>query len=260
MTDTTAGRARTDGGDLDLARLRARILTDVELMIEAAGRAGWATPVPGLAWDVRTVTRHTGAVHRWAADIVRRAPPTNETGGSHAFHPGDVGDDAWAGWLRDGAAELVDALAAADDTLECFTFIPGVPPRRFWTHRQLHETSIHRVDLELAAGGPVSTFPKDLAQDGLRELVGGFATERGFATARAGRLLLACTDGPSWSVQFGGDRTVTVAGVPADLAADAVVRGSGDELYRWAWNRPTPEVVESGDPATIASWRGVQVR
>ena len=40
--------------------------------------------------------------------------------------------------------------------------------------------------------------------------------------------------------------------------ADATVRGSSCDLYRWAWNRPSPAVVE-GDPAVVDLWRGVRI-
>lgn len=245
--------------DMELPSLLTRITEDADLMVTAAERAGWDTPVPGLDWDVRTVVVHTGAVHRWAADIVRRALATNETGGSSAFWPAGLTDPDLPGWIRDGAATLVTLLADTPEDLDCFTFQPGVPPRRFWIHRQAHETAVHRLDVELAVGGPVTAFTPAFAQDGLTELVGGFATEPGFATSRTGRLLLDCSDGPSWLVQFGGPRTVTTADVPAGTQADAVVTGSSDALYRWAWNRPGSGAVESGDEGTLASWRSVRI-
>lgn len=239
--------------------LLEQISHDADRMLAAAERAGWDARVPGLEWDVRTVVTHTGAVHRWSADIVRRALPSNETGGSSAFWPDGLPDDELPAWIQDGVQALTTLLADTADDLACFTFLPGVPARRFWIHRQAHETAVHRVDVELAAGGPVTAFSPQFAQDGLGEVVGGFATEPGFATSRPGRLLLACSDGPSWLVTFGSERTQTTSGVPADTEADAVISGSSDSLYRWAWNRLAPDAVESGDPATIASWRAVQI-
>lgn len=105
--------------------LLTQITDDAHLLVAAAERAGWDAPVPGLEWDVRTVVTHTGAVLRWAADIVRRA--------------------------------------------------------------------------------------------------------------------MATTD------------------VPTGTRADAVVTGSSDALYRWAWNRPRSGAVESGDRGTLESWRTVRI-
>lgn len=245
---------------MELESLLTQITDDADRIVDAAERAGWEAPVPGLEWDVRTVVTHTGAVHRWSADIVRRTLRTNETGGSGAFWPAGLADTERPSWLRDGAAALTTLLAEVPDDLDCFTFLPGIPARRFWIHRQAHETAVHRLDVELAAGGPVTAFSPEFAQDGLAELVGGFATEPGFATSRPGRLLLTCTDGPSWLVTFGGERTRVTRDVPAGTEADAVVSGGSDALYRWAWNRPSPEAVESGDPGAIASWRSVRIR
>lgn len=141
----------------------------------------------------------------------------------------------------------------------CFTFIPGVAPRSFWIRRQAHETAIHRGDVEAAAGGPVTPVDASFAQDGLGEIVGAFATEPAFATDRKGRLLLDATDGPAWLVTFGAKRNVTASGDLGQTDADAVVRGTSDELYRWAWNRPA-SVATSGDPKVLASWRAVNVQ
>ena len=236
-----------------------RIGIDSSVMIDAALRAGWDAPVPGLTWSVRDVVIHTGAVHRWAADVVRRALPTNETGGSRAFRPDGLPDEDVPAWFAEGAADLSAALRSAPSDLACFTFITGVPAHEFWVRRQAHETAIHRADVELAAGGPVTAVAPGFAQDGLAEIVGGFATERGFATSYAGRLLLDATDGPAWLVVFGGERTITRPDVPASTPADAVVRGTSDALYRWAWNRPVPEAEERGDPQTLACWRSVRI-
>jgi hypothetical protein len=66
-------------------------------------------------------------------------------------------------------------------------------------------------------------------------------------------------DGPAWLVTFGGERNVVVSGDLSGTDADATVRGTSDQLYRWAWNRPTcAEAI--GDPKVLASWRAVHVK
>lgn len=235
------------------------LVDEAARLVEAVRGCDLSAPVPGLAWDARTVATHTGAVHRWAADIVARALPSNETGGSDAFFPDGLDDAELPAWLERGAASLVTVLSAAPAGLRCFTFIPGVAPRLFWIRRQAHETAIHRVDLEGAAGRPVTPVDPSFAQDGLDELVGSFATEPAFAVHRPGRLLLAAADGPDRMVTFGGERTHVATGDLIGAAADAIVRGSSDELYRWAWNRPST-ALETGDPDTLAAWRQVRVQ
>ena len=207
----------------------------------------------------RTVVAHTGAVHRWARDIVARRLVTDELGGAAAFWPTDMDDARLDRWLDEGATLLIATLRSAPASLDCFTFIPGVSPRSFWVRRQAHETAIHRADLEAAAGWPVTPVEASFAQDGLGEIVGAFATEPGFAVNRPGRLLLDASDGPAWMVTFGGDRNLVTSGDLSGAQADAVVDGSSDELYRWAWNRPST-ATSAGDPAVLAAWRAVRVR
>ncbi len=47
-------------------------------------------------------------------------------------------------------AELVDALAAAPPDLTCWTPWPARDGRAFWLRRQVHETLIHRTDVDNA--------------------------------------------------------------------------------------------------------------
>lgn len=244
---------------LDDEPLLAHLVDEVRLLADAVASCDPAAPVPGLDWDARTVVMHTGAVHRWAADIVARSLGTNDTGGSTAFWPSVADAARLVGWLDEGAGTLISALRSDPASLTCFTFTPGVAPRTFWIRRQAHETAIHRGDVEAAAGRPVTAVDASFAQDGLGEVTGAFATEPAFATNRAGRLLLDGSDGPAWMVTFGGERNLVASGELTGTDADAVVRGTSDQLYRWAWNRPA-SVATIGDPQMLASWRVVRVQ
>ena len=189
MTAAGSGPGPVDHG--------AALRTEGDRLVTAVRGADLDARVPGLDWDVRTVATHTGAVHRWAADVVRRRLPTNETGGSTAFWPDGLDDADLAGWLADGVAELVRTLADAPADLACFTFVGGVAPRTFWRRRQAHETAVHRADVEATGPEGVTPLAAAFAQDGLAELVGAFATEAGFAASRPGVLLLCPDDGPA---------------------------------------------------------------
>jgi uncharacterized protein (TIGR03083 family) len=250
----TAAGSGGEGVD-HLAALR----TEGDRLVAAVRGADLAAIVPGLAWDVRTVATHTGAVHRWAADLVRRRLATNETGGSVAFWPDGLPDADLAGWLAEGVEVLTRTLTDAPEDLSCYTFVGGIAPKTFWCRRQAHETAVHRADVEAASGRSVTAVPAAFAQDGLEELVGAFAREAGFATSRPGVLVLAPDDGPAWRVRFGDgpNRVSSGPGVGAD-GADAVVRGSGSAVYLWAWNRPSGVEV-TGDDTVLALWRQVRV-
>ena len=201
-----------------------RLAADGTRLAEVAGSADWDAAVPGIDLTLREVLVHTGCVHRWSADIVRRALTTNEKGSSAAFHPG-LPDDEVLAWYDEGLDALVTTLRNAPDDLEAWAFGRQQPAGRFWSRRQAHETAIHRTDVESAAGVAVTPFDPEFAQDGLAELVGGFACERGFATSTPGRLALHADDGADWLVVFGGERNVT--GTTSDTSgADATVTGS----------------------------------
>ncbi|GAA3551346.1 maleylpyruvate isomerase family mycothiol-dependent enzyme [Microlunatus spumicola] len=236
----------------------AALRTEGDLLVAAVRGADLDATVPGLTWDVRTVAVHTGSVHRWATDLVRRRLPA-PTGSSAAFTPADLPDDDLAAWLTDGLDALVTTLRDAPADLACFTFVDGIAPRTFWRRRQAHETAVHRADVEAAGGADVTPVPAAFAQDGLAELVGAFATEAAYAVDRRGLLALVPDDGPAWSVRFGDGPHRVTTGPAVDVnAADAVVRGSGSAVYLWAWNRPSPVEV-TGDDAVLALWRRVRV-
>ena len=241
---------------MEVPELLAQLAADGPLLIEAADRAGWDTPVPGTEWDVRNLVIHTGGIHRWAADIVDTASTTFETQAGRAVGTGP-GDDELVEWFENGHAALVETLRRAPDDLDCATFLPADSPRHFWSRRQAHETAVHRADAQ-AAAGVVTPFETAFAQDGIAELLLGFARRRSSATDQAASVALAAFDGPSWLITLGGERIE--AAESESPVADLTVRGLSSDLYLWLWNRPSEAVVE-GDPAVAELWaKTVRIR
>lgn len=243
---------------LDDETLLVHLEREVTMLGEAFAHGDPQAAVPGLSWDAQTVLTHTGAVHRWSADIVARRTPTNETGGSSAFWPSGADLSRLGAWFDEGAATLLSTLRRAPEDLSCYAFISGVAPRSFWIRRQAHETAVHRGDVETAGGRAATPVDAAFAQDGLAEVVGAFATEPTFASDRPGRLLLDATDGPAWLIVFGGVRNVVRSGDRVGAHADAVVHGTSAQLYRWAWNRPA-SVTTTGDRDVLACWEAVRI-
>lgn len=235
----------------------AHLDRDGRALADAAERAGWDVPVPATDWAVRDLVTHVGGVHRWAADIVRTASPSGGTEAGHAVGTGPDDGELLA-WFRDGHAELVETLRAAPADLTCFAFLPAPSPLAFWARRQAHETAVHRADAEVAAG-LLPAFDVAFAQDGIAELLHGFAPRKSNAIDRAATILLRPTDaGDHWLITLGGERiTAELAGDA--MSADTVVTGSSGELYLWLWNRPSPVVV-SGEESVARLWRTVRVR
>ena len=127
-------------------------------MAEAVARADPGAAVPTCpGWAVRDLVRHMGGVHRWATGLRRRRAHRRRAARVWTRSSGAGPDDAeLADWLRQGCAALVAALGAAPADLECWSFLPAPSPLAMWARRQAHETAIHRVDAELAAGGAAS--------------------------------------------------------------------------------------------------------
>ena len=157
---------------------------------------------------------------------------------------------------------LADALAAAPDDLQAFTFLPNDSPRAFWTRRQLHETTVHRVDAEQAASA-VTAIPPEQAADGIEEMLFGFAARPHKLDADERRVLvLRATDtGDGWTVRLGPDGGGASRG--AVDQADCAITAPASDVFLWLWNRVPPEALAGveGDVAIAQDWAGrVRVR
>lgn len=221
-------------------------------------------------WVLRDLLHHVGYVHRWATRYVTERPAEavprlDET----AILAQDVPDGALLDWFRAGHAGLVTALAAAGPGLDCWTFLPGAAsPLAFWARRQAHETTVHRVDVQLAAaaaapGQGLDPVPDALAADGLDELIMGFARRnapRGPLSDPARGLFVAAGT-QRWAARMGPDRAEVDrgwSGAPAG-PADCTVTGPAADVYLLLWNRrdpgDLPAVRLTGDPAVLEHWR-----
>jgi len=222
------------------------------LMADAAGSAGPDAPVPTCpGWVVRDLVRHLGGVHRWATGYV--AGPRTE--------PWDVDLDeivgAWpddadlVGWFRQGCEALAGALDAAPPDLECWTFLRAPSPLAMWARRQAHETAIHRVDAELAAGAAPGPFAAPFAADGVGELLECFVPRRStkLRAETSASLAVGCTDeDAAWLLRIGPEGVTTERTPSAAVDADCTVRGPAAGLYLALGNRSGPEeLVVEGD-------------
>ena len=225
---------------MEIAEHIAAIASEGKRLAAAAAAAGPGAPVPSCPdWVVRDLVRHQGGVHRWATAIVAdpRTEPWNvDLDEVVASWPSDAD---LIDWFDDGLGRLVSALSAADPELVCWTFLKAPSPLAMWARRQAHETSIHRVDAELAADWQVAPFGAPFAADGLDELLTCFITRRrSRLRSEEGRLMsVRCTDADAgWLVRIGPDEVVT--STPGAEAPDTEITGGASDLYRAFWNRP----------------------
>jgi len=243
------------------------------LLGDAAAAAGLTAEVPPCpGWQVRDLVRHLAYVHAWAATHVREQREELIDEASEADILGGGPPDAeLIAKYREGHANLVRALREADPGIKCATFLPAPSPLAFWARRQAHETAIHRFDAQLAAAkaraaaipSPLDAFDPAFADDGVDELLMGFAARRRYKPGSTEQTLaIRATDTAGrWHVRLADGRRQVERG---DHPADCVLEGPAPGLYALLWNRGDSvqaHVTATGDPRIPDIWgASVQVR
>ena len=245
---------------MDVLEHVEQLRSDGERLAGVASSTDPESPVPTCpGWRLRDLVRHVGGVHRWATGFVRGDGVQPPDGDLERLVGGWPDDAELAAWFRTGHRALVDALRSAPADLDTWTFLDAPTPLAFWARRQAHETAIHRVDAESAAGD-VTGFPSAFAADGIDELLLRFVGRPGRTLpVDAPRSMLArATDVPrSWRLTFtptGFDNQAD----PADADGDAELTVTGDAaaLYVLLWNRRDTVGLElQGTPDLLDLWR-----
>jgi len=163
-------------------------------------------------------------------------------------------------WLLGGLAELCATLGGLPIDAPVPTFWPEVRgPKIYWARRQAHETTIHRVDVELVRGR-WSGVTVEFAIDGIDELLTGMLTLAGWTDSVRSdfSLGLVSSDGDNWLVRLRSGR-VEARKCAGQVEADAIIHGTASEIYRWLWNRGGQLTIE-GDQAAALAWRDVRIQ
>jgi uncharacterized protein (TIGR03083 family) len=248
---------------MEYARLRECLASDVARLREVARGVAGTTPVPSCpGWTVTDLLSHVSAVylHKVECMVWGTAP--------ESWPPAGLADEA-----RQRPFDLLDRAYRAL-VQEFDTRLPNAPaggwyePDRtvgFWIRRMAHETVIHRIDAELAAGVPLAPVPDDLAVDGLEEFLYVFVMYGTTAWWEDVREVLAAADGPdvrlvttggAWRVHPTREG-VRVSEDPSGPVATEV-SGAPADLLRWVWGRAGDEaVVISGDRARLGPLRAI---
>jgi uncharacterized protein (TIGR03083 family) len=184
-------------GRVEIAEHIDALDRDGALLADAADAAGLAAPVPFCpGWQVRDLVRHLAYVHDWSARHVRERSPRMLAEMPEAdVLTGGPADAELIAAYRAGHAALVGTLRDADPGISCATFMPAPSPLAFWARRQAHETAVHRFDAQAARPGgppgPAGAFGAAFADDGIDELVMGFAARRRYRLRGDGTRSLA---------------------------------------------------------------------
>ncbi|MGH3751222.1 MAG: maleylpyruvate isomerase family mycothiol-dependent enzyme [Pseudonocardiaceae bacterium] len=216
-------------------------------------------------WTLHQLAEHVGQVHRWVTAIIARraTAPVDPAGLGVAGAPADP--DGLAGWLRDGAGELADAIRAADPRIPVWSWADDHSVG-FWARRMAHETAVHRADAELALGREFA-LEADLAADAISEWLGllslpqaiTFRPELAELRGEGQILHLHSTDpglgeAGEWIVR----RTPSgPAWEHGHAKGDVAVRGAVVDLLLVLLRRVPPgeaPVTVLGDPAVLEHW------
>lgn len=245
---------------MEIAQHIAALSEASTALADAAGRAGLGAKVPSCPkWTVRDLVFHTGGVHRWATAIVVESlqePPRQLGFDPVADADGRPADDELIDWFGSGHNALVKALQDAPPDLDAWHFLRGAPSARaFWARRQAHETTIHRVDAELATDATVTPIDADLAADGVDELLAGMLTRRKtrLRTEEPTTVAVRATDvDAAWHLTITREVPV-VERVAGDAAA--TISGPVQQLYLALWNRaPLDDLQIDGERTLIDRW------
>lgn len=236
----------------------AALTEQSRLLGELTRDADPSTPVPACpGWTLRQLVTHVGRGHRWAATIVRERSegPVDIRTVAGGKPPADP--EGAAAWLRDGAAAVLDAVAATGAGTPVWTFT-GPQPAAWWIRRRLHEETVHRADAAMALGAPYGLDPA-LAADGVSEwldLLAARPVESGAAPLDLDRTLHlhATDDGAAGEWMIRGTGT-GVSWEHGHGKGDAAVRGPATDLLLAAVRRAPADSVEVlGDAVVWIRW------
>lgn len=239
---------------VDHDRLLAVLNTESALLARSVRGARPESVVPGCpGLTLGETGRHVGSQYRmvqqWLHDGSRpeewqRAPAPDE----------DLGD-----YVQDGALPLLAELAAHSPDEPCPTWWPEQSDYGFWRRRMAHESTVHRHDVQGAAGQAPAPIPDDIALDGIDEILTLWFLHRLATLGVSGtrdQVVSVQAGGLTWLTRAGADHTYTIRPgdpPPDDHSPDATVSGTPAQVYLWLWGRlPDRILAREGNLDAIA--------
>lgn len=218
----------------------------LEAAVAAAAHDAAVPSCPG--WTVADLTEHVAEVYAHKVACIRigaEPKPWPPAGGVAPLAR------AWS--------ELIEELTTRSPEHTAYSWYAPDQTVGFWIRRMAHETAIHRVDAELAAGRTPAPIHPELAVDGIDEVLRVFVE---FACegwpeefsevleAADHRPVLVDAATRAWSVTAGTER-IRIADAAPGAPAAATVTGEPGLIYRWLWGRGG-EIEVQGDDALAA--------
>ncbi|HEX6518392.1 MAG TPA: maleylpyruvate isomerase family mycothiol-dependent enzyme, partial [Streptosporangiaceae bacterium] len=215
----------------DFARLRAVVPADL------------TAPVPTCpGWTVADLARHVGQVYMHKTLAMREGAEPEQ------WPPEELAFAEPLALLDETYADLLAEFAARKPADPAGSWYKPDQTVGFWIRRMAQETVIHRIDAELGTGQPIAPVPRDLAVDGINELLKVFLAYSvgewgdyftGILATSPGWTYAVRTDGATWRVRTGPGLVTVEDG--ADDAADVTISGPPTAMLRWVWNRETAD-------------------
>ncbi|MGI8899506.1 MAG: maleylpyruvate isomerase N-terminal domain-containing protein [Nocardioides sp.] len=257
---------------------------------EAAGRfaasvaeADMHDPVPGCPpWSTYDLVVHLGNVHAWAATIVENGSAAVEQNDEPRSHRPRLVSE----WYAGKAEDLHEVLRSTDPARPCWNFASGQGMAGFWHRRQLHETTIHTIDID-SVTHRTRTIAAVLAEDGIDEVLRVWLPRmhhrRHPATLSAPLVITTTDTSRAWTLTPRPVRPTPDAAVPTQprgpvrgapesapartegppLVIDRrhpradLVTGPAEAIYRVLWKRwPADRLELSGDVGRIEAFLG----
>ena len=214
-------------------------------------------PVPACPdWQVRDLIHHLGSVHRMfrrVADeaLMERPPPLDPDD-----RP-DASDDRIVAWANEQADLLLTALEHLDPDAPRWNFTTGPQVGAFIPRRMLHETTIHRWDLQ-GAYGIRGNLDVEVARDGVREYLEVLRLRWDPWGGQPAVLRTEVEGGPTINLVLRTDEQPDVR-VEADNSSepDATLRADAPTLFLAWWGRsPLGASLIAGPPTLVDEVRG----
>jgi len=261
------GRWRCMMEGVDAVTRGRTALDPVEAYAAAAERfavtVAWsdlAAPVatcPG--WSVRDLVIHLGNVHAWAATVVETGAKAVEQ--DDRPRSGAKGR-AVSAWYAGKAEDLYEVLRHTPADRPTWNFVFGDGVASFWSRRQLHETTIHLMDLD-ATGSRTTEVASEVCVDGIDEVLSTWLHRmhrRHPADLTRPVALIASDTGDTWVLSPQGPasppsvqhRRTSGTAVPDRVEAPV------ETLYRLLWQRSAdaPDVSVAGDEERVRAFLG----
>lgn len=240
---------------MDTARYLDAIRRDGAGLLAAARAAEpGASIVACPGWTPIDLVWHIGEAHRFWSTVVgeRLAEPPQDW---PPERPAD--DDVWP-YAAEALELVIDVLAGADPSTPVWTW-SSQQDVAFVTRRMAHETAMHRVDAEQAAGRQPEVETA-LAADGIDEFLAFFlAYTVKDPPPLGGSVHLHCTDVEGeWTIAPGDDGACVVTRDHAK--ADTALRGRASDLLQVLWRRRSLDEASTGGGLDVFGDRVIAAR